>query len=88
MLKCREKDIRGKGMMCGVEFVEDPIAKKAFPSEKQVGNRIHDVTQQRGLFTRVRGDTFCLAPPIITSVEDLDWAVDTLLQSANEVLGV
>ena len=81
-------NIRGKGMMCGVEFVEDPTTKEPFPTEKQIGNRIHAATQQRGLFTRVRGDTFCLAPPIITSFEELDWAVDTLRQSANEVLGL
>ena len=81
-------NIRGKGMMCGVEFVEDPATKQPFSTEKQIGNRIHAATQQRGLFTRVRGDTFCLAPPIITSFEELDWAVDTLRQSANEVLGL
>ena len=81
-------NIRGKGMMCGVEFVEDPSTKEPFSPEKKIGERIHATTQQRGLFTRVRGDTFCLAPPIITSVEDLDWAVETLLRSANEVLGL
>lgn len=81
-------NIRGKGLMCAVEFVRDPSTKEAFASKEEIGNRIHEATQQRGLFTRVRGDTFCLAPPIITAVEDLEWTVDVLHQSANEVFGL
>ena len=80
-------DIRGKGLMCGVEFVLDRATKASFPEGEKIGARIHVETQKRGLFTRVRGDTYCLAPPIITTTEQLDWVVDVLVESVSEVLG-
>jgi adenosylmethionine-8-amino-7-oxononanoate aminotransferase len=31
---------------------------------------------QRGLYTRVRGDVICLAPPLVTTAEQVDRIVD------------
>ncbi|MCH2123494.1 MAG: aspartate aminotransferase family protein [Pirellulaceae bacterium] len=79
-------DIRGKGLMCGVEFVLRRDTKQVFPPSDKIGLRIHSETQKRGLVTRVRGDVFCLAPPIITETKDLDWAVAVLVESVRQVL--
>ena len=70
-----------------VEFVLDRATKASFPEGEKIGARIHVETQKRGLFTRVRGDIYCLAPPIITKTEQLDWVVDVLVESVSEVLG-
>jgi adenosylmethionine-8-amino-7-oxononanoate aminotransferase len=80
-------DVRGLGLMCGVEFVQDRSTKAEFPPEEQVGNRIHAAAQQRGLFSRLRGDVFCLAPPVVTPTETLDRIVEILRESVVEVLG-
>ncbi|MCP4815901.1 MAG: aspartate aminotransferase family protein, partial [Planctomycetaceae bacterium] len=80
-------DVRGKGLMCGVEFVRDRSTGEEFDREEAVGQRIHIETQKRGLFTRVRGDVFCLAPPVVTQIEQLDQIVDVLVDSVNAVLG-
>jgi adenosylmethionine-8-amino-7-oxononanoate aminotransferase len=59
-------EIRGKGLMCAVDFVKDRSSKTPFVPEEQVGARVHTAAIERGLFSRVRGDTFVLAPPFVT----------------------
>ncbi|HUG90410.1 MAG TPA: aspartate aminotransferase family protein [Planctomycetaceae bacterium] len=79
-------DVRGLGLMCGVEFVADKSTKAEFPPEEKVGVRIHEAAQERGLFSRLRGDVFCLAPPIVTPCEQLDRIVAVLRDAAAAVL--
>ncbi len=78
-------DIRGKGLMCGVEYVRDRESKEEFSAEEKIGARIHAETQKRGLFTRLRGDVFCLAPPVVTELEQLDQMVAALVESTAQV---
>ena len=80
-------EVRGLGLMCAVEFVQDKQTKAEFPAEEQIGIRIDQATQERGLFSRLRGDVFCLAPPIITPPQLLDRIVEILMESVNDVLG-
>ncbi len=80
-------DVRGKGLMCGVEFVRDRSTGEEFSREEAVGQRVHIETQKRGLVTRVRGDVFCLAPPVVTQLEQLDQIVNVLVDSVGEILG-
>jgi adenosylmethionine-8-amino-7-oxononanoate aminotransferase len=79
-------DMRGKGLMCAVEIVRDKATKEEFPVADNVGNRVHAATQARGLFSRVRGDVFLLAPPVVTTEDQLDQMVETLRDSVQEVL--
>ena len=61
-------DVRGKGLMCGVEFVQDKGTKAEYPPTDQIGSKVHAAAQKRGLFSRLRGESvFCLAPPVITA---------------------
>ncbi|MEO1995295.1 MAG: aspartate aminotransferase family protein [Planctomycetaceae bacterium] len=80
-------EVRGKGLMCAVELVADKGTKAEFPSEQKVGPRLHTATQNRGLFSRLRGDVYCIAPPIITTSSQIDQLVDILAGSLNEILG-
>jgi adenosylmethionine-8-amino-7-oxononanoate aminotransferase len=80
-------DIRGKGLMCAVEFVKDRETKASFAPEEQVGARIHAHAIARGLFSRVRGDIFVLAPPFVTPDETLDRVSDILAAATRTVLG-
>ena len=79
-------DVRGKGLMCAVEIVRDRATKEEFPAADNVGNRVHAAAQARGLFSRVRGDVFPLAPPVVTSEQQLDRMVEILRDSVHEVL--
>ena len=80
-------EIRGKGLMCAVEFVKDKSTKDEFAPEEQVGAKLNNEAQKRGLFSRMRGDVFCLAPPFVTSREQLDRIVQVLSESTEAVLG-
>jgi adenosylmethionine-8-amino-7-oxononanoate aminotransferase len=79
--------IRGKGLMCAVEFMKEPETKTPFAPEEQVGGRIHAEAVARGLFSRVRGDTFVLAPPFITPDTQLDRISEILASAVGAVLG-
>lgn len=80
-------EVRGKGLMCGVEIVKDKSTKEEFAASENIGARINNEAQQGGLFSRVRGDVYLLAPPIITTHKQLDRIVDILNDSVKAVLG-
>ena len=80
-------DIRGKGLMCAVEFVKDKSTKAEFEPEEQVGAKLNTEAQRRGLFSRLRGDVFNLAPPFVTTREQLDRIVQILSESTEAVFG-
>jgi len=52
-----------------------------------VGMKVHDAAQERGLFSRLRGDVFLLAPPIVTTESQLDRIVEIMTESVVAVLG-
>ena len=80
-------EVRGQGLMCGVELVQDRATKAEFPPQEKIGARVHAEALERGLFSRVRGDVFLLAPPIITTHAQLERAVEILAASVRAVLG-
>jgi len=80
-------DIRGLGLMCGVEYVKDRETKAAFDPSDGIGAKIHAATVERGMFSRVRGDVYCLAPPIVTPEETIDDMVGILADASRAVLG-
>ena len=80
-------EVRGQGLMCGVELVQDKATKVEFPPQEKIGTRVQAEALERGLFSRVRGDVFLLAPPIITTHAQLERAVEILAASVRAVLG-
>ncbi|HVA47115.1 MAG TPA: aspartate aminotransferase family protein [Pirellulales bacterium] len=80
-------DVRGLGLMCAVELVADKTTKAEFPAAEQVGPRVYAATQERGLFTRLRGDVYNLAPCFVTTDAQIDRMVEILGDSIQAVLG-
>jgi adenosylmethionine-8-amino-7-oxononanoate aminotransferase len=80
-------EIRGMGLMCAVEFVQDRETKTPFAATEQIGGRIHAEAIARGLFSRVRGDVFVLAPPFVTPDDTLDRIAEILASAAKAVIG-
>jgi putrescine aminotransferase len=79
-------DVRGLGLMCGVELVRDRGTKAPALG---IGAKITRAALADGLLLRVRGgsadpaigDTICLAPPLMTPVEVID-RIPEILRSA------
>jgi len=80
-------EVRGLGMMCGVELVKDKATKEMFDASDGIGAKVHGETVKRGMFSRVRGDCYCVAPPIVTSESTLDDIASILGDSVGAVLG-
>lgn len=74
-------NVRGKGMMAAVELVANKETKEAFPAAANMGGRVLKELTKRGVFTRVVGDTICLAPPLVTPVATIDQIVQLLGES-------
>src|SRR5262249_29573298 len=79
-------DVRGKGLLAGVEFVEDKETKKAFAPSMKVGERVYQECVRRGLVSRFRGDIYVLAPPFVTTDQQIDQIVNILGEAITAVL--
>ena len=73
--------------MCAVEIVKDKDTKEEFAAGDKIGPQVLAETTNRGLFSRVRNDVYCLAPPIVSSEEQIDDMVGILADSVKAVLG-
>jgi adenosylmethionine-8-amino-7-oxononanoate aminotransferase len=80
-------NVRGLGLMAGVELVEDKATKQPFPAAQKVGPRLGRELFQRGLYTRMRGETICLAPPLVATAEQIDRIVEIVRDSIRTVVG-
>jgi adenosylmethionine-8-amino-7-oxononanoate aminotransferase len=79
-------EVRGKGMLRGVELVRDPATKEPFPAAWQVGKRIGKRALELGLILRSEPDWFALAPPLVISREDLDLMLDIAEKAVEDSL--
>jgi adenosylmethionine-8-amino-7-oxononanoate aminotransferase len=79
-------EVRGLGMMAAVELVADKATKQEFPATAKVGPRMQKEMFRRGLYTRSRGDVICLAPPLVTTAEQVDRIVEILRATIPAVL--
>ena len=69
-------DVRGLGLMCGVELVEDKPTKARFPAARKVGARLYQECAKRGLVSRIKDDIYMLAPAFVISDDDIDRLVN------------
>ena len=79
-------EIRGKGLMCAIELVQDRRTKAEFAVAEQVGPRVNAEAMKRGLLTRRRADILMLAPPLVATSGELDHMADILADSIRAVL--
>lgn len=69
-------DVRGRGLMIGVEIVADKITKEAAGAQR---DRILELAFERGiLFLGCGPSTIRIAPPLIVTKEQADVAMDVL----------
>ncbi len=77
-------DVRGRGLMIGIELVTDKQTKQPAPAER---DRVVELAFERGvLFLGCGPNTIRIAPPLITTKEQADVAMD-VLEECIEIAG-
>jgi putrescine---pyruvate transaminase len=68
-------EVRGIGLLCGVEIVTDKATKQA---DMALAGKISKLCLERGLRTRMVGSTLAFSPPLVISEDEIDWIISTL----------
>lgn len=85
-------EVRGIGLLRGVEFVSNKESKKPFAPEFNFAGRVTSAALQRGLLVYpiqgcvdgTSGDHLLIAPPAVITAGQIDWAVEQLRKSIEE----
>lgn len=86
-------DIRGLGLLLGIEFVRDAHTREPFPANAGIASRIYEAALARGVLTYpiqgcadgTRGDHILLAPPFIISASEIHFLAETLRSAIDDV---
>ncbi|MGJ7921792.1 aspartate aminotransferase family protein [Neobacillus sp. LXY-4] len=90
-------DIRGKGLLLGIEFIEDRTTKQPFPRAIQVTKTIIEIAQKNGLLIYpagsgldgINGDAIIISPPLTITkreIEELARLITTTLLQFKEMI--
>jgi L-2,4-diaminobutyrate transaminase len=82
-------EVRGAGMLCAVEFVEDREKRVFFDPAKKVGPNVAAALLKRGVIGRAmpQGDILGFAPPLCLTRAEADEVVGRTAEAVKEVLG-
>ncbi|WP_406870857.1 aspartate aminotransferase family protein [Thioclava sp. 'Guangxiensis'] len=82
-------DIRGEGMLCAVEFVEDRDSRRFFDASAKTGPQIAAALASEGVIGRAmpQGDILGFAPPLCLSEAEADLIVAATKKAVTQVLG-
>ena len=64
-------EVRGSHFMMGLEFVKDKTTKEVYDLEVNVGGRVSQHAQARGLIVRPLGNMAVLSPPLVLTEEQI-----------------
>jgi adenosylmethionine-8-amino-7-oxononanoate aminotransferase len=79
-------DIRGKGLLQGVEFVRDVKTKEPFPADVALGVRVGRRALANGLLCRFDPNWLAFGPPLVVTAEQIEEMLAVLDRSMGEVL--
>jgi adenosylmethionine-8-amino-7-oxononanoate aminotransferase len=82
-------DIRGKGLLLGIEFVEDIEAKTPFPRTAMVTQKIVAIAKDKGLLVYpagagidgLNGDSIIVSPPLTITKDEINELVSLLAET-------
>ncbi|MFH1132077.1 MAG: adenosylmethionine--8-amino-7-oxononanoate transaminase [Pseudomonadota bacterium] len=74
-------DLRIKGLMAGIELVQDRNTKEPWPASARVGHRVICEARKQGVMLRPLGDVVVLIPPLVVSESELELLAHTTAQA-------
>lgn len=86
-------DIRGLGLLLGIEFVREAKSREPFPAESGIAGKIYNAALARGVLTYpiqgcvdgTRGDHILLASPFVISSDEIRFLAYTLCDAIETV---
>jgi adenosylmethionine-8-amino-7-oxononanoate aminotransferase len=89
-------EVRGLGLLVGIEFVQDKTANMPFPPEENIAGKIFRAAMEQGVLTYptqgcvdgIRGDHILLAPPFIITAEECRMAAQAIATALDQVVPV
>ncbi len=79
-------EVRGKGCLVGVEFVEDMSSGKPFAPERRFGKCVERRLIENGLILRCDPDWIAFGPPFVMTIEQADEMIEVFIDSVREEL--
>ena len=80
------REVRGKGILRGVELVKDAVTMEPFPPGRELGNALKKTALKNGLIMRINPDWFAVSPPLIAEESDIDEMCDLIEKSLEEAI--
>jgi len=85
-------DVRGAGLLMGIEFVRDKSTKQPFDPNQNFAGRVGQAAAKRGLLVYpmqgcmdgTQGDHLLIAPPAVITVDQIDWSTTQLAEAIEE----
>ena len=77
-------EVRGAGLIGGIELVEDKESRKRFDPQLQIGIKCRDICMRKGLIMRAVGDCMVISPPLIITKSQIDDLIRIALDSLDE----
>ena len=78
-------DVRGAGLLQGMEFVADRETREPYAADVKPGKRVERSARDRGLILRTATEYVAFSPPLISTPADIDAMCDILDASLAEV---
>ena len=78
-------DVRGSGLMLGIEIVADRNRRAPFDPALQAGLTFDHIAYENGLIGRCMGDTLGFSPPLIVNEKDVDEIAERCETSLKEL---
>jgi adenosylmethionine-8-amino-7-oxononanoate aminotransferase len=79
-------DVRGEGLLVGVEFVKDRATRESLPASASFGLKVREAARRRGLLLRASHWMVAFAPPLTTTAAEVDEIIDIFEASLAETL--
>jgi 4-aminobutyrate aminotransferase-like enzyme len=78
-------DVRGVGLIQGIEFVKDRATKEHFDPKVRLNARLTAGLSKRKVWIRVPAYILPIAPPLVITADELDQLASAIDESITEV---
>jgi len=77
--------VRGEGLMIGVELMQQPATRQPFPPARGIGAAFDRQALSNGLIIRPMGDIIGFCPPLIADEDDIDQMLALFAKTLSDI---